>query len=103
MEEVAERIDADAIWVSKPRLPSLGLGVLAKQVRNRPLVLDVDDHELAFFDDDDGLDLDELRKLSANDLALPFGRPWTRACEPVITRSTTGRSRTSRSRSATAA
>ena len=31
---------------------------------NRPLVLDVDDHELSFFDVDDGLDLGELRKLS---------------------------------------
>ena len=29
--------------------PSLALGVLAKEARNRPLVLDVDDHELAFF------------------------------------------------------
>ncbi len=55
MEAVAERIDADAIWISKPRFPSLGLGVLAKQFRDRPLVLDVDDHELSFFDVDDGL------------------------------------------------
>ena len=85
MEAVAERIDADAIWISKPRFPSLGLGVLAKQFHDRPLVLDVDDHELSFFDVDDGLDLDELRKLSGNDLALPFERAWTRACEQVIT------------------
>ena len=85
MEAVAERIDADAIWISKPRFPSLALGVLAKQLRDRPLVLDVDDHELSFFDVDDGLSLDELRKLSANDLTLPFERAWTRACEPVIT------------------
>jgi glycosyltransferase involved in cell wall biosynthesis len=85
MEAVAERIDADAIWISKPRFPSLGLGVLAKQFRDRPLVLDVDDHELSFFDVDEGLDLEELRKLSGNDLALPFERAWTRACEQVIT------------------
>jgi glycosyltransferase involved in cell wall biosynthesis len=84
MEAVAERIDADAIWVSKPRFPSLGLGALAKRFRNRPLVLDVDDHELSFFDVDEGLDLIDLRKLSANDLALPFERAWTRACEPLI-------------------
>jgi glycosyltransferase involved in cell wall biosynthesis len=84
MEAVAERIDADAIWVSKPRFPSLGLGVLAKRFRNRPLVLDVDDHELSFFDVDDGLDLDDLRRLSGRDLALPFERAWTRACEPMI-------------------
>ena len=84
MEAVAERIDADAIWVSKPRFPSLGLGVLAKRFRNRPLVLDVDDDELSFFDVDDGLDLGDLRKLSGHDLALPFERAWTRACEPMI-------------------
>ena len=52
MEKIASEIDADAIYVSKPRLPSYGLGILAKQARNRPLVLDVDDHELAFFDED---------------------------------------------------
>jgi glycosyltransferase involved in cell wall biosynthesis len=84
MEAVAKRIDADAIWVSKPRFPSLGLGVLAKRLRNRPLVLDVDDHELSFFAVDEGLDLDDLRKLSGNDLELPFERAWTRACDPMI-------------------
>ena len=56
MEMMAKEIDADAIYVSKPRLPSYGLGILAKQLRNRPLVLDVDDHELAFFDENDGID-----------------------------------------------
>src|SRR5262245_31057309 len=56
MERIAREIDADAIYVSKPRLPSYLLGVLAKQAANRPLVLDVDDDELAFFGDQAGLD-----------------------------------------------
>jgi glycosyltransferase involved in cell wall biosynthesis len=85
MTDIAGEIDADAIWVSKPRLPSLGLGILAKRARNRPLVLDVDDHELSFFDEDAGLDLRNLRGLRGDDdLTLPFGRAWTRACEPFI-------------------
>ena len=62
MEAVAERIDADAIWVSKPRFPSLGLGVLVKQLRNRPMILDVDDHELSFFALDAGIDLARTRQ-----------------------------------------
>ncbi len=72
MEAAAARIDADAIWVSKPRLPSYALGMLATEVANRPLVLDVDDDELAFFGRDQ------------RDSTLPFGETWTRACEPLI-------------------
>ena len=85
MEEVAGSIDADAIWVSKPRLPSLLLGALAKEARNRPLILDVDDHELAFFDTDETLDISSLLERKGDPaLALPFERDWTRACEPLI-------------------
>ena len=85
MERIANEIDADAIFVSKPRLPSFGLGAMMKQSRNRPLVLDVDDHELAFFNEDTGLDArDVLRMRSDSDFSLPFGRIWTRACEPLI-------------------
>ncbi len=84
METVAERIDADAIWVSKPRFPSFALGALAKRARNRPLVLDVDDHELAFFGETEELELSQLSGRMPADLALPFERDWTRACEPLI-------------------
>ena len=49
MTSVARRIDADAIYVSKPRFPALGVGVLAKELWNRPLILDVDDFEPSFF------------------------------------------------------
>src|SRR5215204_1984150 len=51
MEEVTKHIDGDVIFVSKPRLPSYELGILAKHFKNRPLILDVDDPELAFFKD----------------------------------------------------
>jgi glycosyltransferase involved in cell wall biosynthesis len=84
MERVASHIDADAIWVSKPRLPSYLLGIDAKLARNRPLVLDVDDHELSFFAEDEGLTLEELDAWSRKDLQLPFERGWTRLCDSYI-------------------
>jgi glycosyltransferase involved in cell wall biosynthesis len=85
MDKVARRIDADAIYVSKPRFPSLGVGVLAKQVWNRPLIVDIDDFEPAFFEETEGLQPEELLRWQQDpDLALPFGRLWTRACEAVV-------------------
>jgi glycosyltransferase involved in cell wall biosynthesis len=85
MQEVACRIDADAIYVSKPRLPSYGLGILAKETRNRPLLLDIDDHELAFFDEHEELHLRDVLAMRGDpDLTLPFGRAWTRVCQSVV-------------------
>lgn len=85
MEEMAATLDGDALLVSKPRLPGLGLAMLAKQLRNRPIVLDVDDHELAFVNASTGLTLAELERLAGNDaLQNPFGGPWTRYCDHLI-------------------
>jgi glycosyltransferase involved in cell wall biosynthesis len=85
MQEVARRIDADAVYVSKPRLPSYGLGILAKEAKNRPLVLDIDDHELAFFDEDDEIHLRDVLSMRGDpDLMLPFGRAWTRVCQSIV-------------------
>ena len=49
MEEIAEQIDGDIIYVSKPKLPSVELAILAKLHRNRPIILDIDDYELGLF------------------------------------------------------
>ncbi|MGQ0830567.1 MAG: glycosyltransferase [Microthrixaceae bacterium] len=85
LEDAARRIDADAIYVSKPRLPSLALGVLAKEQWNRSLIVDIDDFEPAFFDETQGLAVDDLRERRDDpDLLLPFGRLWTRACEAAV-------------------
>ncbi|HUF83042.1 MAG TPA: glycosyltransferase [Acidimicrobiia bacterium] len=85
LDDAARRIDADAIYVSKPRLPSLGLGALAKESWNRPLLVDIDDFEPSFFDEADGIPVDELLDRGDDeDLTLPFGRLWTRACESVV-------------------
>ena len=84
MEAAAKRIDADAIWVSKPRLPSYALGILAKEHRTRPLVLDIDDHELAFFGVEDELDHRQIHRRRRSDLADPFGQSWTQVCEGLV-------------------
>ena len=85
MEEMAATITSDVVLVSKPRLPSLGLGILAKAARNRPLVLDVDDWELSFVKAERGLTLEQLRTKAANDVIHnPYGRLWTQYCESII-------------------
>ncbi len=85
LDDVAHRIDADALYVSKPRLPSLALGVLAKERWNRPLLVDVDDFEPSFFEETGGVDVAEvLRQRADPDALLPFGRLWTLACESVV-------------------
>ncbi len=85
MEELAEHIDGDVVFVSKPRLPSYELGILAKRFRNRPLILDVDDHELSFFGEDEGLVLDEVKALQKDrEFLNPYGKLWTQYCESII-------------------
>jgi glycosyltransferase involved in cell wall biosynthesis len=85
MTNVARRIDADAIYVSKPRFPGLGVGALAKELWNRPLIVDIDDFEPAFFNEHLGLDPEALLSHRDDpDLALPFSRLWTRASESVV-------------------
>ena len=85
MDRVAGLVEADLVWVSKPRLPSYLLGLDAKLARNRPLVLDVDDHELAFFAEDTALGIDDLLgQRGRDDLRWPFERDWTRLCDSYI-------------------
>jgi len=85
MKDAARRIDADVIYVSKARFPSLGVGVLAKELWNRSLVVDVDDFEPAFFENPDPVDTGDLVAHREDpDLSLPFGRLWTLACDSVV-------------------
>lgn len=85
MEAFAGTITADAVVVSKPRLPSYLLGILAKALRNRPLVLDVDDRELTFVGATEPLTIEALRE-HADDPRLhnPYGSHWTRHCEALV-------------------
>ena len=85
MEVMAEHVEGDILYVSKPRFPSLGLAVLAGMKRNRPIILDIDDHELSFFGTREPLSLEELRAERSNlDVDVPFGEAWTRHCEMLI-------------------
>ena len=85
MEDVARQIDGDVIYVSKPRLPGLELAILAKMQRNRPVILDVDDHELGFFRNRRPLTLDEVKAQSqTQDFKCPHDEVWTRYSESLI-------------------
>lgn len=85
MRRVAGELDGDVVYVSKPRFPSFGLGALAKELRNRPLLVDVDDRELSFFGETAGISLDDLAAAHGDpDFLLPFSRLWTRACDALI-------------------
>jgi glycosyltransferase involved in cell wall biosynthesis len=48
-ELARELVRGDLIIAIKPRLHSFGLALAAKQVRQRPVLLDIDDWELGFF------------------------------------------------------
>ena len=85
MEEVAEQVDGDIIYVSKPRLPAVELALLAKQHRNRPIILDVDDYELGWFRKEGSLTLEEVARSEQNrDFARPQAATWTRYCESLV-------------------
>ena len=85
MQSVAERIDGDVLYVSKPRLPSLELAILAKLHRNRPMILDIDDHELGFFSDKHPLTLKEvIQRQGRVDFRRPYDETWTRFSDTLI-------------------
>ena len=84
MQAIASDIEGDVLYVSKPRLPSLDLAVLAKLKRNRPIILDIDDHELSFFGNEYPLTLEQLRIGNGTlDTCVPYGEAWTRYCETL--------------------
>jgi glycosyltransferase involved in cell wall biosynthesis len=45
---LVRRIDGDVVYAVKPRFPSFGVALLARRLRGTPVVLDIDDDELAF-------------------------------------------------------
>jgi glycosyltransferase involved in cell wall biosynthesis len=85
MGEIAHNLDSDIVYVSKPRFPSLGLGILAKEARRRSLLVDVDDLELSFFGLQEASTLDEVASSRHDpDFVKPFGRIWTRYCDSLV-------------------
>lgn len=82
LEATKERFDL--VYVSKPRLPSLFLGFLIKEYSECPLILDIDDHELSFFENRLGADLAEVRSAGAPALMEPYEEIGTRFSENFI-------------------
>lgn len=76
------QIDADVIIACKARLPALQLGLMLKAARNRPLLVDVDDYELSFFEN--RAPLVDLTSVSLESLAVPFEESWTRYAEKLL-------------------
>lgn len=69
----------DIVHVCKPRLPSLLIGLLYKLYWDIPVIVDVDDYELSFFNTEEGLGYEELiTQLGAQDWEEPFSEKWTR-------------------------
>ncbi len=84
--EFVRLLNPDIVYVCKPRLPSILLGLLIKHRAGCPVVIDVDDHELSFFKDESVLTSSELLNDIAlfDDLDIPYGETWTRLCESLV-------------------
>ena len=48
IRDLAGKIDGDVIYASKPLLNTLGVGLLKKIAKKKPLVLDIDDWQMGF-------------------------------------------------------
>jgi glycosyltransferase involved in cell wall biosynthesis len=85
MEQMARELTADVVYVVKPRLPGLGVGLLAKVEAGRPLMVDCDDLELSFVGARHDLTLGELPGLREHpDFLRPHGRTWTSFSEWAV-------------------
>ena len=75
----------DAVYVSKPRFPSLFIGLLYKLRWGSKVIVDIDDHELSFFNNVGPLALEEfLTSVKEEDWANPYGERWTRLGETML-------------------
>lgn len=85
--DIARRTRCDIVHVGKPRLPSLLLGHLIRRINNCPMVVDVDDHELAFVKDRRPAGLDEILAAASADMpafSVPHSDLWTRFGETLL-------------------
>ena len=82
LDALARRVDADVVIACKGRLPSIQAGLMIKAVRNRPLIVDIDDYELAFFQNREPLDDPSTQPSEA--LQEPFEEAWTRYAENLL-------------------
>ncbi len=73
----------DIVVICKPRLPSILIGLLVAQKNNARVILDIDDYELAFFENQKPLELQEAIQKGL-DLSNPYHETWTRVCHSMV-------------------
>src|SRR5664279_1965854 len=49
LKDIASEADGDILYAVKPKAASLGAALLARRRQSRPLILDIDDYELGFY------------------------------------------------------
>jgi glycosyltransferase involved in cell wall biosynthesis len=82
-----EATDAQSVYVSKARLPSLLFGILMRVVKGSALIVDIDDHELSFFPNKTELTLEDALKYAQShpdESAMPYAEVWTRLAENLV-------------------
>ncbi len=84
---IADTTQCDLVHVGKPRLASLLIGALIRSRTGCPMLLDIDDHELAFVTDQAPADFAELEAAAVSDpeaFATPRSAIWTRFCATLV-------------------
>lgn len=86
MAKLASTIEADAVYVSKARMPSVAIGAMVKERDpSRPVIVDVDDLEVAFVGADGSHPVPLLHDLDRHpDARLPFGKLWTSVAHGLV-------------------
>ena len=76
---------ASVNWASKARFPSLFIGLISKMLHRTPLVLDLDEDELAYVKSDRDLSPEEfIATQEPNDWTHPHTERWTRLAASMI-------------------
>ncbi|WP_262689849.1 glycosyltransferase [Kordiimonas aestuarii] len=73
----------DLVYICKPRLPGVLLGLLIKQASGCPVVLDIDDYELSFFDDPDSISSEGAAEMLPAAFDQLDGELATRLCDSL--------------------
>jgi glycosyltransferase involved in cell wall biosynthesis len=91
LRKLSERVRPDVIVACKARFPSVALGMLVSEKWGCPLVVDIDDHELSFFNDVSPLPLASVEAMpegSAKAETEPYGELWTRLANSLCNQAT---------------
>ncbi len=86
-EQLASRVQCDAAYVSKPRLPALLAATLIAEANDCPLIVDVDDREMSFFPEAPPLSLADLKRggpTVIDSLHTPYSAEWTNVGESLV-------------------